>query len=79
VVANRYYDRRLNRPPDERILYINEIPAVGTSAPYVEPNGLPALATERVFCQMSGDLPGNPDGMKVDVEGHVYCTGPGGV
>jgi len=28
---------------------------------------------------MSGDLPGNLDGMKVDVEGNVYCTGPGGI
>jgi gluconolactonase len=23
--------------------------------------------------------PGSPDGMKVDVSGRVYCTGPGGV
>ena len=22
---------------------------------------------------------GSPDGMKVDVDGHLYCTGPGGV
>ena len=28
---------------------------------------------------MTGEEPGNPDGMKVDVEGNVYCTGPGGV
>ena len=28
---------------------------------------------------MSSDEPdGVPDGMKVDVEGRVYCTGPGG-
>ena len=45
----------------------------------VEPNGLLALASDRVFCQMYGDLPGNPDGMKVDIEGNVYCTGPGGI
>jgi gluconolactonase len=45
----------------------------------VEPTGLLALASDRVFCQMSGDLPGNLDGMKVDVEGNVYCTGPGGI
>src|SRR5262249_9227652 len=25
---------------------------------------------------MSGERPGNPDGMKVDMEGNVYCTGP---
>ena len=26
-----------------------------------------------------GEEVGNPDGMKVDVQGHVYCTGPGGI
>ncbi len=45
----------------------------------VEPNGLLAIATDRVFCDMRGERPGNPDGMKVDVEGNVYCTGPGGI
>jgi len=45
----------------------------------VEPTGLLALATDRVFCTMTGDRPGNPDGMKVDMEGNVYCTGPGGI
>ena len=28
---------------------------------------------------MSGDRRGGPDGMKVDVEGNVWCTGPGGI
>src|SRR5207249_7432157 len=31
----------------------------------VEPTGLLALATDRVFCAMTGERPGNPDGMKV--------------
>ena len=25
------------------------------------------------------ERPGAPDGMKVDMEGNVYCTGPGGI
>jgi sugar lactone lactonase YvrE len=25
------------------------------------------------------DLPGGADGMKVDVNGNVFCTGPGGI
>lgn len=45
----------------------------------MEDNGLLAMASDRVFCQMSGEEPGNPDGMKCDVEGNVYCTGPGGI
>ena len=28
---------------------------------------------------MTGDADGLPDGMKVDVQGNVYCTGPGGI
>ena len=37
------------------------------------------MANGRVFADMSSDEPdGVPDGMKVDVEGRVYCTGPGG-
>ena len=32
-----------------------------------------------IFADMSSDeTDGVPDGMKVDVEGRVYCTGPGG-
>jgi gluconolactonase len=28
---------------------------------------------------MEEEEPGSPDGMKVDTEGNVYCTGPGGI
>ena len=38
------------------------------------------LANGQVFIDMNGDdAPGVPDGMKVDLKGNVYCTGPGGV
>jgi gluconolactonase len=41
---------------------------------------MPDLGSERLFCDMKGDpRRGGPDGMKVDVEGNVYCTGPGGI
>ena len=37
------------------------------------------MIRRRIFADMSSDEPdGVPDGMKVDVEGRVYCTGPGG-
>ena len=66
--------------PDESILYINDSRRRQIRAFDVDPtNGLLARATDRVFCQMAGEAPGNPDGMKVDVEGNVYCTGPGGM
>jgi gluconolactonase len=38
-----------------------------------------ALSNNRVFCDMSSAEPGVPDGMKVDTEGRVYCTGSGGI
>jgi gluconolactonase len=65
--------------PDESILYVNDSRQRHIRAFDVEPSGLLALATGRVFCTMTGERPGNPDGMKVDVEGNVYCTGPGGI
>jgi sugar lactone lactonase YvrE len=37
------------------------------------------LSRNRVFANMASAADGVPDGMKVDVEGRVYCTGPEGV
>jgi gluconolactonase len=35
---------------------------------------------EQVFAAMGGDIyVGAPDGIKVDIKGNVYCTGPGGI
>jgi gluconolactonase len=40
---------------------------------------MPLIASDRIFCELSGERPGNPDGMKVDIEGNVYCGGSGGI
>ena len=64
---------------DESTLYINDSLRRHIRAFTVEPAGLLALATDRVFIDMKGERPGLPDGMKVDVEDNVYCTGPGGI
>ena len=37
------------------------------------------LSSGRIFASLAGKEDGIPDGMKVDTEGHVYCTGPGGI
>jgi gluconolactonase len=42
----------------------------------VAPDG--SLSNNRVFSTMYSAADGVPDGMKVDVEGRVYCTGAGG-
>ena len=43
----------------------------------VAPDG--SLVNNRIFADMSSADEGLPDGLKVDVEGRVYCTGPAGV
>ncbi len=68
--------------PDEKVLYVNDSnPGRKLVIAYdVEANGFPDLGSERRICDMKGDSRrGSPDGMKVDVEGNLYCTGPGGI
>ena len=65
--------------PDESILYVNDSRRRHIRAFEVEPTGLLALATDRVFATLRDDRVGVPDGMKVDTAGNVYCTGPGGI
>jgi gluconolactonase len=65
--------------PDESILYINDSRRGHIRAFDVMPNGTLARASDRVFVDLRGPEPGVPDGMKVDVEGNVYCGGAGGL
>ena len=65
--------------PDESVLYINDSRRGHIRAFDMQPNGTLALATDRVLCDLRGQRPGVPDGMKVDVEGNVYCGGSGGI
>ena len=65
--------------PDESVLYVNDTRRQHIRAFDVQPNGTLALASDRVLCDLSGDRPGVPDGMKADVEGNIYCGGSGGV
>jgi gluconolactonase len=79
LVADCEYPNGLAFSPDERTLYV----ANSRWAAYIhalELNDDGTLRRRRIFADMSSDEPdGVPDGMKVDVEGNVYCTGPGGV
>ncbi len=63
--------------PDESVLYINDSFRKHIRAFDVGRDG--SLSNGRVFIDMNVDAPGVPDGMKVDVQGNVYCTGGGGV
>jgi gluconolactonase len=65
--------------PDESVLYINDTRRGHIRAFELLPNGTLAKQTDRVFADLRGPEPGVPDGMKVDVEGNVYCGGAGGI
>src|SRR5947209_6501198 len=65
--------------PDEKLLYINDSRRGHVRAFDLLPNGTLAKQTDRVFVDLRGTEPGVPDGMKVDVEGNVYCGGAGGL
>jgi gluconolactonase len=63
--------------PDEKKLYIDDSERRHIRVFNVQDDG--SLSGGAVFYDMNVSTPGAPDGMKVDVEGHVYCTGAGGV
>lgn len=82
LVRDFFFPNGLAFSPDENILYITDYRRGHIRAFDMQPNGTLALATDRLFCQLREPRPigaDGPDGMKVDVEGNVYCTGPGGV
>ena len=78
LIADCEYPNGLAFSPDERILYVaNTRWAAYIHAIELDADGRPVR--RRIFADMSSDeRDGVPDGMKVDVEGRVYCTGPGG-
>ena len=78
MVADCEYPNGLAFSPDERTLYV----ANTRWTQYIHAFELDAggaVVRRRIFADMSSDeTDGVPDGMKVDVDGRVYCTGPGG-
>jgi len=65
--------------PDEKYLYVNNSEPKKIWMRYrVQPDG--TLTEAKLFYDATSDpRPGAPDGMKVDEQGNVYSTGPGGV
>jgi gluconolactonase len=78
VITDFEYPNGLAFSPDERILYVaNTRQKTHITAYDVHQNG--SVSNPRIFADMTSDEPdGVPDGMKVDMAGNVYCTGPGG-
>jgi len=63
--------------PDESVLYIDDSAHKHIRACDVRPDG--TLSGGRILLDMASEDPGVPDGLKVDVRGNVFSTGPGGV
>ena len=60
---------------DETRLWVNDTTRQHIRMFDVEPDG--GLSNSRVWAETVGDGVGAPDGMKIDTEENVYCTGPG--
>jgi gluconolactonase len=79
LIVDCEYPNGLAFSPDERMLYVSNT----RWTKYIHAIELDAdgnMVRRRIFADMSSDEPeGVPDGMKVDSEGRVFCTGPGGV
>jgi gluconolactonase len=63
--------------PDERKLYINDSVRRHIRVFDVQESG--SLSGGCIFHDLNVNIPGSPDGMKVDADGRLYCTAAGGV
>ena len=77
AIEDCVYPNGLAFTPDEKQLYVNDSRQALIRIFDVKPDG--SCGPGRLFHKLSGSEEGVADGMKVDVEGNVYCTGPGGI
>ncbi len=64
--------------PDEKVLYIDDSAKQHVRAFDVAADG--TLTNDRLFVELDPTLgEGVPDGLKVDIEGNLYITGPSGI
>ena|SRR5579862_2608529 len=62
---------------DERVLFVNDSERLHIRVFDVHEDG--RVVGGKVWAKTEGKDEGSPDGMKIDVEGNVYCCGPGGI
>jgi gluconolactonase len=58
------------------VLFVNDTAKMHIRRFEVQEDG---VSGGEVWAVLKGDEPGVPDGMKVDAEGNLFCTGPGGL
>jgi gluconolactonase len=79
MIDDIVYPNGLCFSPDEKLLYVNCSRERLIRVYDVKPGASSHLGKGRLFYQYGGPERGVPDGMKCDIEGNVYCTGPGGI
>ena len=77
AIADCTYPNGLCFSPDEKILYVNDSRLGLIRAFKVNDDG--SVGAGKLFHTMQGPEAGVADGMKCDIEGNIYCTGPNGV
>jgi gluconolactonase len=68
--------------PDEKTLYVAQSDPKAAIWMAYPLNSDGTIGTSRVFADvtpMMGKMPGSPDGMKVDTQGNLFASGPGGI
>jgi gluconolactonase len=77
VTEDFVYPNGLCFSPDEKLLYVNCSRERLIRVYDMKRDG--SVGPGRVFHQYTNPDRGNPDGLKCDENGNVYCTGPGGI
>ncbi len=77
VTTDFVYPNGLCFSPDEKILYVNCSRERLIRCYDVQADG--SVKNGRIFYKYEQPEHGNPDGIKCDVQGRVWCTGPGGI
>jgi gluconolactonase len=77
VIRDGLFPNGLAFSPDEKLLYVTDTRERHIRVFDVNTDG--SVGRGRVFYQLQGEEAGHADGMKIDVQGNVYCTGPGGI
>lgn len=77
VIRDAVFPNGLAFSPDEKLLYLTDTRERCLRVFDVDDDG--SVSNGRLFYELTGEEAGHADGMKVDLDGNVYCTGPGGV
>jgi gluconolactonase len=77
VIEDCAYPNGLAFSRDESLLYVNDTRLGIIRAFDVRKDG--SVGPGRLFHKLIGNEPGVADGMKIDENDNVYCTGPGGI